>query len=149
MSRHLKTITRSFAGGEMSPEMFGRMDDVKFQAGAATLLNVIPRPEGTAFRRPGTRLVRKSKDSTKISHLFPFVFSPTQSLVIEGSRATVDSLDTGHFRFHTNGGTLLYSQPERFFEVRSSSSRAWPRWQVTVACSLGNPMVVTLSLIHI
>ena len=34
MSRHPKTLTRSFAGGEMSPEMFSRRDDIKYQAGA-------------------------------------------------------------------------------------------------------------------
>ena len=30
-----RTFNRSFAGGELSPEMFGRIDDQKFQTGAA------------------------------------------------------------------------------------------------------------------
>ena len=104
MSRHTKIITRSFAGGEMSPEMFGRMDDVKFQAGAATLLNCIPRPAGATARRSGTRLVREIGDSSKLAHLLPFVFSSTQSMAVEMSRSTSGGLEGGYFRFHTTAG---------------------------------------------
>jgi len=141
MSRHTKTLTRSFAGGEMSPEMFGRMDDAKFQAGAATLLNMIPRPTGSAARRPGTQLVREIRDSTKTAKLFPFVFSPTQSYAIEASRATVDSLEGGYFRFHSNGGTLLYSAPDRWI----GKQRVHPYPAHPVSCTSAAPMVVTLA----
>tara|TARA_Y100000310_G_scaffold74983_1_gene71219 strand:+ start:4487 stop:8686 length:4200 start_codon:yes stop_codon:yes gene_type:complete len=141
MSRHTKVITRSFAGGEMSPEMFGRMDDVKFQAGAATLLNCIPRPAGATARRSGTRLVRETRDATKVAHLLPFVFSSTQSMAIECSRATVDSLEGGYFRFHTNGGTLLYSQPDRWSAAQVTKMQPGVR---SVSCTKANPMVVTL-----
>jgi hypothetical protein len=122
MSRHTKTLTRSFAGGEMSPEMFGRMDDAYFQAGAATLLNMVPRPTGAAARRSGTRLVRETRDGTKIAHLFSFIFSQTQSFAIEASRAEVGtpSFDGGYFRFHQNGGTMLYSQPDRYVAGQSA-----------------------------
>tara|TARA_R110002020_G_scaffold59228_1_gene161701 strand:+ start:2810 stop:7039 length:4230 start_codon:yes stop_codon:yes gene_type:complete len=143
MSRHTKTITRSFAGGEMSPEMFGRMDDVKYQAGAATLLNCIPRPVGAATRRSGTRLVREIRDSDNTAHLFPFVFSPTQSLVIEGSRATIGGLSGGYFRFHTNGGTLLYSHPDMVKPAKTNSAAFRPFQAVT--CTVANPMKVQLN----
>ena len=72
MSRHSRILNRSFAGGEMSPEMFSRIDDARFQVGAETLLNMVPRPTGTVARRSGTRLVRQARGP---AHLIPFVFS--------------------------------------------------------------------------
>lgn len=94
-----RTFNRSFAGGEMSPEMWGRIDDVKFQTGAATVRNFITTPQGPAENRPGFAFVREVKDSTKKTRLIPFTYSTTQTMVIE--------LGAGYFRFHTQGGTLL------------------------------------------
>jgi len=101
-----RTLIRSFAGGEMSPEMFGRIDDVKFQSGAATMRNFIATPQGPAENRPGTTFVREVKDSTKRTRLIPFTFSTTQTMVIE--------VGAGYFRFHTNGGTLLAGTPPAY-----------------------------------
>jgi len=61
VARNVRSVSRSFAGGEMSPEMFGRIDDLKFQNGAAKLLNFIPKPQGPAFNRPGFQFVRETK----------------------------------------------------------------------------------------
>jgi hypothetical protein len=94
-----RTYYRSFAGGEVSPEMFGRIDDVKFQTGAAKMLNFIALPQGPAENRPGTKFVLEVKDSTKRTRLIPFTFSTTQTVVIE--------LGAGYFRFHTQGATIL------------------------------------------
>ena len=41
-----RILQRSFAGGEMSPEMYGRIDDVKYQTGAAKMRNFIATPQG-------------------------------------------------------------------------------------------------------
>ena len=78
-----RTFNRSFAGGEMSPEMWGRIDDVKFQTGAATVRNFITTPQGPAENRPGFAFVREVKDSTKRTRLIPFTYSTTQTMVIE------------------------------------------------------------------
>jgi hypothetical protein len=94
-----RTFNRSFAGGEMSPEMFGRIDDVKFQTGAARLRNFIATPQGPAENRPGFAFVNSVKDSTKKTRLIPFTYSTTQTMVIE--------LGAGYIRFHTQGATLL------------------------------------------
>lgn len=102
----VRTLIRSFAGGEMSPEMFGRIDDVKFQSGAATMRNFIATPQGPAENRPGTTYVREVKDSTKRTRLIPFTFSTTQTMVIE--------VGAGYFRFHTNGATLLAGSPAAY-----------------------------------
>ena len=94
-----RTFFRSFAGGELSPEMFGRIDDVKFQTGAAKLRNFIAMPQGPAENRPGTSFVRAVKNSAKRTRLIPFTFSTTQTMVLE--------LGDGYIRFHTQGATLL------------------------------------------
>lgn len=140
MTRQRKTLTRSFAGGEMSPEMFGRMDDIQFQAGAETLLNMIPRPTGSAARRSGTKLVRQTK-SSGTPFLFPFVFSQNQSLVVEAGRATIGGLDSGYFRFHSEGNTLLYAVKDGFY----TSLVVIPRDLVHVTVAAGAPGTFTLN----
>ena len=96
---NVKTLQRSFAGGEVSPEMFGRIDDVKYQSGAATLRNFISKPQGPAANRPGFAFVREVKNSAKKVRLIPFTYSTTQTMVLE--------LGAGYFRFHTQGATVM------------------------------------------
>ena len=49
---NVRILQRSFSGGEMSPEMFGRIDDAKYQAGLAKCRNFIVKPQGPAENRP-------------------------------------------------------------------------------------------------
>jgi hypothetical protein len=106
-----RTFFRSFAGGELSPEMFGRIDDVKFQTGAAKLRNFIAMPQGPAENRPGTAFVRAVKNSAKRTRLIPFTFSTTQTMVLE--------LGDGYIRFHTQGATLLVGTPSAFSTTKT------------------------------
>lgn len=99
MGATVRTLHRSFAGGEITPEMYGRLDDVRYQTGLATCLNFVTLPHGPATARPGFEFVREVKDSTKKVRLLPFSFSATQTLVIE--------MGAGYFRFHSNGGTVV------------------------------------------
>lgn len=96
---NIRTLQRSFSGGEVSPEMFGRIDDAKYQAGLALCRNFIPKPQGPAENRPGFAFVREVKDSTKKVRLIPFTYSTTQTMVIE--------VGAGYFRFHSQGATLM------------------------------------------
>lgn len=101
-----RTLNRSFAGGEISPEMFGRIDDVKYQTGAALVRNFIATPQGPAENRPGFAFVSEVKDSTKRTRLIPFTYSTTQTMVIE--------LGAGYIRFHTQGATVLVGTPAAY-----------------------------------
>lgn len=96
---NIRTLQRSFSGGEISPEMFGRNDDAKYQSGLARCRNFITKPQGPAENRPGFAFVRAVKDSTKKVRLIPFTYSTTQTMVIE--------MGPGYFRFHTQGATLM------------------------------------------
>lgn len=92
------TYARSFAGGEVTPEFYGRIDDAKYQTGLATCLNYTTVPHGPAQNRAGFAYVCEVKDSTKFTRLIPFTFNSTQTVVIE--------VGQGYFRFHTAGATI-------------------------------------------
>ena len=96
-----RTFSKAFSAGEISPEMFGRIDDAKYQQGAATMRNFISKPQGPAENRPGFAFVREVKDSTKATRLLSFTFNTVQTMVIE--------MGNTYFRFHTQGQTLFYS----------------------------------------
>lgn len=89
-----RLLQRSFLGGELSPEMFGRVDAAVYQNGAALLQNFISKPQGPAFRRPGFRYVAATKGAgaTDKAKLIPFTYSNDQTMVIELGSA---SLSTG------------------------------------------------------
>lgn len=94
-----KALWRSFAGGEITPELFGRIELTKFQTGLRLCKNFITLPHGPAVRRPGTRLVLEAKDPTRPVRSIPFSASVEDTFVIE----------VGHqyMRFHTNGETVV------------------------------------------
>ena len=96
-----RNFKQAFSGGEISPEMFGRIADNKFQQGAATMRNFVAKPQGPAQNRPGFAFVREVKDSTKSTRLLSFTFNTTQTMVLE--------FGDQYFRFHTQGQTLFYT----------------------------------------
>ena len=49
---------RSFGGGEVSQDMWGRIDDGKYQTGLAECRNFLVRPQGAVENRPGGRIYR-------------------------------------------------------------------------------------------
>lgn len=91
-----RTFQRSFAGGEISPELFGRIDDARFRLGAATIRNRIVQPQGPLPRRPGFETIAATKDgANKTCRLLEFEFSPDDTRIIE--------LGEGYFRFYDGG----------------------------------------------
>lgn len=94
-----KTLWRSFAGGEITPELYGRADLTKFQTGLARCRNFIVLPHGPITRRPGFEQIIETKDSTRHSRLIPFTLGDDETYILE----------VGHqyMRFHTDGATLL------------------------------------------
>lgn len=101
-----RTYQRAFVGGEMSPEMFGRIDDARFQVGAARMRNMIVKPQGAAFRRPWLEFVREVRTSAAATRLIPFQYSTDQTMVLE--------FGSGYIRFHTSGATLSSGTPQAF-----------------------------------
>jgi hypothetical protein len=94
-----KTYLRSFAGGEITPELYGRLDLTKNQTGLARCLNFIVLPHGPIANRAGFPFVIETKDSSKRSVLVPFIYSTTQAYVLE--------FGDQYMRVHSQGGTVL------------------------------------------
>ncbi len=79
----------SFAAGELSPRLFGRVDLQKYATGAELIENFIVRPEGGLMRRHGTRFLGETRESTKRSRLIPFMFSTLQAYMLEFGDRTI------------------------------------------------------------
>lgn len=108
-----KLLLRSFAGGEITPEMFGRIDLPKNQTGLRLARNFRTTPHGPAQRRPGFAYSAHTKGSAfdpaaggggsasahGMARLIPFVFSADQAIMLE--------VGGGYIRFHDANGTLL------------------------------------------
>lgn len=76
-------IQTSFAGGELSPTLYARVDLAKYKIGAARMLNFFVDYRGGASNRPGTELVARSLNSASPTRLIPFQFSVIQNYVLE------------------------------------------------------------------
>lgn len=98
---NINFIQCSFTSGEVSPQIEGRVDLVKYGNSAATLNNVFVRVFGGAYRRPGTYFAEVTKLSTSAVRLIPFQFSNTQAYVIEAGDK--------YFRFYKDSGILQTS----------------------------------------
>jgi hypothetical protein len=70
----ISAIQPSFAAGELSPFLYGRVDLAKFHVGCRTLQNFFVHPHGGASNRPGMRFVGEVDDSTTRHRLIPFQF---------------------------------------------------------------------------
>jgi len=98
MSR-VTTIQTNFTAGELSEELFGRVDISKYSNGAETIENFIVHPHGGISRRPGTRFVKEIKSSAAKTRLIPFEFSTTQAYVLEFGNL--------YIRFYKDQGAIL------------------------------------------
>lgn len=96
----VRLLQRSFSGGEVTPEFWGQVGDSKYQMGLATCRNFVILPHGPAANRAGFAYVNAAKlGATRKARLLPFVYSTTQTMVLEFGHQ--------YIRFHTLGATLL------------------------------------------
>ncbi|MDD4951000.1 MAG: ubiquitin-activating E1 FCCH domain-containing protein [Desulfovibrionaceae bacterium] len=97
----VKPIIYSFAAGELSRDMDGRIDHEKYVFGCRRMENFIPMPHGPAFRRPGLHFVWPAKYADREARLISFDFNSTssQSYVIE--------IGHQYMRFYRDGGVIL------------------------------------------
>jgi len=129
---NLRTLLRSFAGGEISPEMFGRLDLDKFQTGLKTCRNFIVLPHGPVRFRNGTGFILSQKHADKTARVIEFAYSTDQTYAIE--------LGDQYIRFHTQGGTLLEAA-----DVVTGVTQANPGVVTSVAHGFSNGDTIYLS----
>jgi hypothetical protein len=131
---NVRNLQVSFSGGEMSPEMFGRIDDIKVKTGLALCKNFIVKPQGPIENRSGTSFVNEVKNSLKTVRLIPFTFSTTQTMVLEFGDL--------YIRFHTQGATLQYATPAAYATTHATATIAISK-TATVTMTIATPCVVS------
>ena len=94
-----KTVQLSFAGGEISPDMYGRKDDTRYQNGLARCRNFICLPQGPIRNRPGFEFVSECGIENKPVRVIPFTYSAGQTMIVE--------LGDKYAKFHSYGATLI------------------------------------------
>lgn len=94
----LAHIYPSFARGEISPHMFGRIDIEQYNSCLKKARNVWIRPYGEVARVSGSEFVNGVKNNGYVK-LLKFVFSAIDSYIIE--------CGVGYFRFYRNGALIL------------------------------------------
>lgn len=90
----LYQLKSSFAGGELSPSMYGRTDIAKYDSGAATLRNFLVLRYGGAANRPGFKFIAQTYNNKK-AVLIPFMYSTDQNYIVE--------ITAGRCRFYKDG----------------------------------------------
>lgn len=110
---NIRTLYRAFVGGEMSPEFQGRVDDPRYQAGAARVRNMVPMPHGPVRRRPGFERVnaafKTSSGTNNGARMLSFRFNDDQAYAIE---VGYESLRTGYMRFYQDGEPITFTDDD-------------------------------------
>lgn len=91
---------RSFAGGIIGQQLYGRADQTKYQTGLKEALNVIVERSGAATNRPGSRFIGAARyGDTYPIRLIEFVYNNDQTYILE----------FGHFymRVYRYGGAVV------------------------------------------
>lgn len=103
MAPNVRQFQGSFAGGEVSDAMLGRITDSRFRGGAKRARNMVTLPTGPATRRPRFDHVRATKagNESLYTRMIPFSFGGNDTLAVE--------MGNNYFRFHTGGQTVLYA----------------------------------------
>lgn len=103
-------IQTSFAAGEVSKNLYARVDLDKFTVGAALLRNFFVDWRGGASNRGGTKYVNFCKSTG--ARLMPFEFSTDITYVME--------FGGGYIRFHTSGKPVV--EPGLFVQAMTNAN---------------------------
>lgn len=76
-------IQNNFNGGELSPLMGARTDQVRYGNGCIKLHNMLVLPHGPALRRPGFQFIGRCRENTASVRLIPFSFNVDQTYILE------------------------------------------------------------------
>ena len=102
MAEQGRVIQPSFAGGELAPSLYGRVDLGKYQVGLRSARNVFVRPHGGVSNRPGLEFVGETENSTQVvPRLIPFQFNTEQAYVLEFGSAIIRVIRNGAYVVET------------------------------------------------
>ena len=105
-------IFPTFARGEVSPWMFGRVDIEPYSSCLDKCRNCWVRPFGAVSRVAGTEFITEARGKAR---LLKFVFSATDSYIIE--------CGAGYFRFFNDGGYIVDGN-DNIYEINNPFTEA-------------------------
>ena len=108
-------MQRAFAFGEIGPTLYGGADQGIYQRALATCRNFFVMRHGGVANRPGTDFVAEVKNSAVPTYLLKFVFSDTDTYLIEAG-----------------------NQYFRFFQVGAKVAAAPSAWSGATTYSMGD-----------
>lgn len=98
----INKIQSSFSTGEISPELYGRVELPKYQTALKTLHGFLVGSYGQVYKAPGSKYLGTIQDQTKVGRLIPFIYSNTDAYQIEFGNDKI--------RFWKNQGLILQSR---------------------------------------
>lgn len=101
----LYQLKPSFAGGELSDSMYGRVDINKYDSGAATLKNFTVQRYGGVRNRNGFRHIGVTYEGKRAFYI-PFLYNANETYIIE--------VTAGHCRFLYNGQYIVEDNGEPY-----------------------------------
>ena len=100
----------SFAGGELTPALYGRTDLAKYDVGAAKIENMIVLRYGGVSRRPGFRYVGRTANNGR-ARLIPFRYNTAENYAIELTAGTTRFIYQGELVKAANGTVYSIGNP--------------------------------------
>ncbi len=104
-------IQPSFAGGEIGPSLYGRVDMAKYAVALRKCRNFIVRQYGGVENRPGTRFIGAAKFSGQKCRLIPFQFSTVQTYVLELGNFYMRVIKDGAYVLNGSNSTYEIAMP--------------------------------------
>lgn len=107
----------SFARGEISPQLAGRVDLQLFHAALAACRDFLPTPKGIVVRRGGTKFLGEAKNTDKNTRLIPFIFDENEGYALEVTENAI--------RFWQAGGQVVDGGSPVELATSYASSEIW------------------------
>lgn len=109
-------IQPSFAGGEIGPSLYGRIDMAKYSVALRKCRNFLVRQYGGVENRPGTKFIAAAKIDNKKCRLIPFQFSTVQTYALE--------FGDKYMRVYKDGGQVLKTSTTTIYELATPYAEA-------------------------
>jgi len=90
-------IQPSFAAGEVSPSLYGRVDLAKYRTGLALCRNFFIDYRGGVVNRTGSKFVGQALNSSNVVWLIPFNFNAEQTYMLEFGQQTMRVIMDGGY----------------------------------------------------
>ena len=91
----VKIAQTAFTGGEIGPELFGRVDLPFYVNSVKKAENCHTVVQGGIVSAPGTMYIGETATQTSANRLIPFIYSTTSAYVLEVSNTQIRFLQNG------------------------------------------------------